>query len=90
MGTRKGLTLTDFKAANRPSGIPCGVSHFLKTFSVQNQKAVFDALDDPTIQVSAIWRVLRERGFKGSREAVARSRHDCPACDQLRRSIRRK
>lgn len=84
------LTYEVFRAANKHPGTSCMLARFISgTLSVADQKATFDAIADPTIQISAIHRVLRERGFPGSRESIARTRAGCTECNKLQKSLGR-
>jgi hypothetical protein len=89
MAKSSGLTIAAFKAQNRKPGNKCSFEVWLRTRSKEDQIAVFKAFDDPTVQVSAIHRVLQDQkdGFTGSRVVISRSRSGCKECDALRASL---
>ena len=84
------LSIDMFRKENRQTGPQtCKVSLFVKTMTVAEQKATFEAFDDSLISVSAIWRVLKDRGYTGGRESVARTRSGCIYCDTLKASLKK-
>ena len=68
------ISLDAFRNANRSTIIKCELSAFLDTQPAQAKRDILAALDDPTIQVLAIHRVLTQHGYKASHYSVGRHR----------------
>ena len=76
------LSLDTFRAANqqRPA-IPCTLAAFLLTLSAADRATVRAAIADPSIQATAIARVLRDRGWTSTDQVVLKHRKGvCVTC----------
>ena len=77
----KRLSLDDFRAANTTRRF-CTLSPFLKGLSAEDRRVAIAAINDPTIQATAIMRVLQRIGYAHSDQSITNHRRGvCKECE---------
>ena len=75
------LTLDAIRAENTKTGGTCTLAGFLHLLSPEDAATVRRAIADPSIQATAIARVLRQRGYEHDHQVIDRHRRrGCRVC----------
>lgn len=71
----------EIQQANKTrTGTPCTVGTILNAMSKEDAKTLREALADPSIKGTAIWRALSGRGYKINEGTVTRHRRKGCTC----------
>ena len=66
------LTLDTFRQANARHTSTCSLAAFLETLTPTERKTVYAAIEDRSIQATAIARVLRSRGWERTHQVIVK------------------
>lgn len=76
---------THLRDQRRPrKGPPCSISLIVAALGDDDRRALLDALDDPSVSSSTIWRALRANGIEVALTTIQRHRRKECLCDSLR------
>jgi hypothetical protein len=75
------ISLAALRSDKRTNSNGCTLFDFLKGMSPKNRETVLQAILDPTIQIPAIHRELKRRGYQYTFQVVSRHRRQgCEWC----------
>ena len=67
-------------------GIDCRINLFQKSLSDKERASFKNALFDPTISISAVFKVAQQFGYKGATTALYNHRREPGACQRCNKS----